>query len=106
MTQPTCWLAPFSDKPCDGRLRVVHLVPKQTLKREGGDPWDVRSYVYACGGIMGLSGHHGELDGYQLTVPREALPEAVEALCAELGISWWLDRRFGHNGSCEPSRAG
>ena len=29
-----CWLAQFSDKPCDGQLRKCHLIPHQLLCRE------------------------------------------------------------------------
>ena len=92
----TCFLAQFSSKPCDGQLRRVHLVSKEALRRRGHDPWDPRSYVLACGGPWpGLSGHHGAFDAFKLRVPREALPEAVEEMCAELGMRFYLDRRFG-----------
>ncbi len=91
-----CFLAPFSRRPCDGQLRRVHLVEKQALKRRGHDPWDPRSYVLACGGPWpGLSAHHGEFDRYKLVVPREALPEAVEEMCVEFGMRFYLDRRYG-----------
>src|SRR5438034_9821977 len=88
----TCWLARFSDKPCQGRMDPVHLISKQVLKRKFGgvfDVWDHRIVVRAC------RYHHGQMDNYRLSVPREALPEALEAMCAELGVGWWLDRRYG-----------
>ena len=90
-----CFLAQFSDRPCEGRLRAVHLIDKQVLRREGHDPWDDRSWVWACGGIVGLSGHHGQFDQHRLIVPRESLPQAVEVLAAEVGLLAWLDRRYG-----------
>jgi hypothetical protein len=91
-----CFLAPFSSTPCDGQLRRVHLVEKQALRRRGHDKWDRRAWVWACGGPWpGLSAHHGEFDAYKLRVPRERLPAAVEELCAELGMLFYLDRRYG-----------
>lgn len=97
---PDCWLAQFSSVPCEGRLRAVHLVPKQKLRQVGADPWDERAYVPACGGYTGLEGHHGQFDSTphdrtRLVVPREALPGPVEALCAEVGLGWWLDEKYG-----------
>lgn len=93
----TCWLAQFSSTTCEGRLIVAHILPRQLLKREGHPEavHDPRASVPACGGITGCSGHHGRLDGYQLTVPRTALPGGTEALAHELGLGWYLDRRFG-----------
>ena len=38
----------------------VGMVPKRDLMV------DPRSYVWACGGAMGNSGHHGMLDNYQI----------------------------------------
>lgn len=97
----TCFLAPFSDRPCDGPLRRVHLIPCQLLRRELGSPrWrtaalDGRSWVWACGGPMGNGGHHGMLDQSRtLRVPRAALPAGTVALAAELGLAWWLDREY------------
>ncbi len=93
-----CFLARFSDHPCEGRLIRAHLIPRQLLKREGfglhvDDP---RSYVPACGGIMGNAGHHGQMDASRtLKVPREALPPVLEEFAAELGLTWWLDREYG-----------
>lgn len=93
-----CFLAAFSDKPCEGRLIRAHLIPRQLLKREGLAAFvdDHRGYVYACGGAMGNSGHHGALDcARTLRVPRCALPAAVEEMAEELGLEWWLDREYG-----------
>jgi hypothetical protein len=89
-------LAQFSSKPCDGELRRVHLIAKQALRRRGHDLWDERAWVWACGGPWpGLSGCHGRFDAFKLRVPREALPAGVEELAAELGMLFYLDRRFG-----------
>lgn len=82
--------------PCDGRLVRVHLLPQQTIKRAGGNPWDKRAWVYGCGGIVGNEGHHGMLDhSKKLRLPRVAIPDRTEALAAELGLGWWLDKHYG-----------
>lgn len=95
-----CWLAQFSEVPCDGQLVRAHLIPKQRIKREVVEHldlvvWDPRVLVPACGGPTGIGGHHGMLDGKQLSVPRSALPVGLEAFAAEHGLSWSLDRDFG-----------
>lgn len=82
--------------PCSGRLIRAHLISKQILKRHGGDPNDPRSWVWACGGIVGNAGHHGALDSSRrLRLRREAIPAATEQLAREIGIEWWLAREYG-----------
>ena len=97
-----CFLARFSDRPCEGRLIRAHLIPRQLINREV--PFEIRdlaiqhpgSWVAACGGVMGNAGHHGMLDASRtLRVPREALPEQTEELAVLLGLEWWLDREYG-----------
>ncbi len=100
MAQLACWLAQFSCFPCDGRLIRAHLLPRHLLRREGnaGAIADPRSWVPACGGPTGCSGHHGIFDYGSvrtLRVPREALPAGVEELAAELDLGWYLDRKYG-----------
>jgi hypothetical protein len=57
---------------------------------------DERSWVPCCGGIAGVSGHHGMLDtSRKLRIARAELPPAVEEFAAELGLVWWLDREYG-----------
>lgn len=99
-----CWLAQFSDAPCDGELVAAHLIPKQRIKRElrGYMPvalklivWDERVWVPVCGGPTGIGGHHGMLDGRSLLVPRSALPAGLEEFAQEYGLVWSLDRDFG-----------
>lgn len=91
----SCFLAPFSESPCEGGLRRVHLIEKQALSRRGHDPWDERSWVWACGGPWpGLSGHHGALDAYKLQVPPDALPAALIEMAEQLGYVPYLERRF------------
>lgn len=101
----TCWLAQFSEQPCDGRLIRAHLIPRQRIVREVTKPlpreeafqiiWDERAWAWACGGPMGNAGHHGAFDNRSLYVPRWALPAGVEAFAAEHGLVWSLDRDYG-----------
>lgn len=100
--RPTCQLAQFSDVPCHGHLVRAHLIPRQVFRRELPSLRaqeaieDPRSYVMACGGLQGVSGHHGMLDySRTLRVPREALPPGLEDLAEELGLGWYLDREYG-----------
>lgn len=97
-----CWLAQFSDLPCDGRLRKAHLIPRRLILRElpaevsAAAVWDPRTWVWACGGISGLAGHHGALDQSRtLRIPRQALPAELEEFAAEHGLTYWLDREYG-----------
>ena len=60
---------------------------------------DERAWVYGCGGLVGLAGHHGRLDTAphertRIRVPRELLPEDVEEYAAELGLVPWLERTY------------
>lgn len=84
---------------CVGKLRQCHLIPRQSLKRLGHDPADPRSWVWGCGGYgYGNTGHHGSFDSLgvrALRLPRSAIPEGTEQLARELGIEWWLARRYG-----------
>lgn len=94
----TCWLAQFRpDVPCEGRLIRAHLIPRQLLRREGHRDAieDPRTWVWACGGALGVGGHHGMLDySRQLRVPLERLPAGVVEIAAELGLTWWLEREY------------
>ena len=56
---------------------------------------DMRTWVPCCGGPQGVSGHHGQVDGYQLEVTRDMLPAAVEEFAEQFGLGWYLDRRYG-----------
>lgn len=104
MTRRFCYLDAFGYMegggpvpPCHGKLIKAHLIPKQILRRCVHDPMDPRSWVWACGGLVGLGGHHGQFDtGMRgLRLRREAIPPGTEELARELGIEWWLDRSYG-----------
>lgn len=86
----TCWLAQFDDRACEGRMDPAHLIPKQTLKKARCevDLWDERLWVPAC------RFHHGQWDNHRFVVPRESLPVDFVGLVGELGLDWYLDRRF------------
>lgn len=90
-----CFLARFSDKPCEGRLVRAHLIDAQRLRRMGHDPLDPRAWVPACGGYgYGNEAHHAALDDRRLQIPYESLPEGVLSLADELGLGYWLERRY------------
>lgn len=90
-----CWLARFSEKPCEGPLRRVHLLDVQKLRQRGHDPLDPLTWVPACGGWgYGNTGHHGAFDARRLMVPRSALPDGVERLAADLRLMIWFSRRY------------
>lgn len=102
MKPQVCFLRRFTPLPCDGRLVKAHLIPRQLLLREiaversAGAVWDDRVWVWACGGITGVSGHHGMLDASRtLRIPRAALPPDLEEFADEHGLGWWLDREYG-----------
>lgn len=99
MAKRECWFAKIPGAgACDGKLRRCHLIPAQLIRRELGQAhvWDPRVFVLGCGGPMGCSGHHGQLDHSRtLRVPRAMLPASVEVFAAEHGLVWWLDREYG-----------
>lgn len=92
-----CWLAQFSDEPCDGPIDRAHLVPKQRIRRQltGMEPelvervvWHPSCWVYAC------RHHHANFDMKVLHVPRDRLPGCVEVFAAELDMVWSLQRDY------------
>jgi hypothetical protein len=111
-----CWLAPFSDRPCDGDRGVkAHLIPKSPLRTEvvarrhkelgrrwpasarerlelHAILWDPRVWVWACGGPTGIGGHHGAFDFGSIVVPEAAWPAPLREYLNELGLTWMLER--------------
>lgn len=90
----TCFLAPFSDKPCRGRMDPAHLIAASFLRQELDEPhrdvvWDPRIIVLVC------RWHHHAFDNRRLIVPRESLPAGVEEYAQEHQLSWHLDKRYG-----------
>jgi hypothetical protein len=108
---PRCWLAhncvwegPGELPPCSGRLVRAHLIERQTLKREGLGQLvdDERTWVLACGGEEGSSGHHGLFDvSRTLRLRRSAVPPATIRFARQHGLEWYLDRRYSPTSSKE-----
>jgi hypothetical protein len=101
---PNCFLAhrgayERSQMPsCDGRLVKCHLIPRHLLRHTDGvlDLWDPATYVWACGGPMGNTGHHGLFDGSRtIRLPRSAIPQSTENYAQTFGLEWYLDRTYG-----------
>jgi hypothetical protein len=94
-----CFLSQFTDRPCDGRLVKAHLIRRQVLRRLVGPQaeHDDRTWVWSCGGPVGMGGHHGMLDyARTIRIPRERLPGALEEFVAEHPqLAYWLDREYG-----------
>jgi hypothetical protein len=85
---------------CDGKLVRCHLIRRQVIRREAGTEYemDPRSWVWGCGGITGIGGHHGALDWAgpgRLRIPRDRLPMELEEFAAEIGLEWWVEREYG-----------
>jgi hypothetical protein len=103
-----CWLAQFTDTPCDGALVRAHLIKRQVLVKEiplrANDAIaDPRSWVPACGGPMGNGGHHGMLDHSRtLRIPIDKLPPGLWELCSEHGLEWWLQLTYGGSRDANP----
>lgn len=108
----TCWLAPFSDTPCSGRIEKVHLLAKQTVRREVWLPvltgrveapdnfpatlrelvWDRRIWRFGC------HGHHTGLDcTKRLVLERSDIPVSVEEFAREYGLTAKLDYVYGES---------
>lgn len=106
----TCWFAQFSDTPCSGRIEKVHLLAKQTVRREVWDPvakgrveapdhlpatlrellWDRRIWRFGC------HGHHHDLDcSKRLVLERSDIPASVEEFAREYGLTAKLDYVYG-----------
>lgn len=142
MSGPACWLAQFTDTPCEGALVRCHLLERQKLRQAYPDGalalegllrtlwrcdlieeipervyypihlWeqtvypagiapaftldsladDPRLWRPGCGGITGIGGHHGLLDGFKLKPPRSAIPEETLDAARELGLLWAIER--------------
>jgi hypothetical protein len=94
--------------PCAGRLVRCHLIPQRLLRttaeyrllrtRASREHflYDDRLWVWGCGGLTGLSGHHGAFDSARtIRVPRVWIPAGTEQAALELGLLWYLDRAYG-----------
>jgi len=96
--EPRCFFADWEDTgPCNGQLVRAHLVKQQVLTREGHDEarFDPRSWIPVCGGPQGNAGHHGKLDGGQIRMGIERLPDGFLELMAELSMTWYVVKHYG-----------
>jgi hypothetical protein len=97
--------------PCDGLLVRVHLIPQQQIKAKLGSVdkferfdivWDPAVWVWACGGLTGIGGHHGLFDhSRRLRLSRDVIPQRTELFAEMLELVPWLDREYGER-SCTP----
>lgn len=107
-THSECYLAQHGEMErgdpmpsCQGQLIKAHLIPRQVLTREM--PGDQAQFAIedgvtwrpACGGLMGVSGHHGLFDSSRrLRLPPEAIPSSLIGFAREHGLLWWLIREY------------
>ncbi|HWJ49569.1 MAG TPA: hypothetical protein VNR42_01035 [Solirubrobacteraceae bacterium] len=58
---------------------------------------DRRCWTPMCGGLTGLTGHHGRFDNPndELHIPRLLLPARVEEFAVEFSFDAFLDRKYG-----------
>lgn len=105
--ESVCWLAQFTNTPCNGRLQRVHLISKQRIKRAlrsgagrlraehmelSADEivWDDRAWVPGC------EAHHHMLDqSRKLQIPRWAISPATEQYAREYGLMVFLELEYG-----------
>ena len=106
MPARTCFLRPFAETECAGKLQRCHLVKEQVIRRE---VWDRRLRIGLPSGITktallkdprwsvwGCVRHHWELDkSRRLRIPRYRLPPELEEAAAEYGILWAVEREYG-----------
>ena len=86
------------ERPVEARFLPEGFEPVRRTLRELQE--DERAWVWGCGGLVGISGHHGRLDTAphertRLRIPRLLLPPEVEEYAAELGLGYWLDKTYG-----------
>jgi hypothetical protein len=91
---------------CDGELVRCHLIPKSRLRQElrswvSADTvdkliWDDATWVWACGGPQGCTGHHGMFDIERtIRVPRVQIPRSTERFAVAWHLEWLLTRLYG-----------
>lgn len=82
--------------PCEGRLVRCHLIDQQLLNKMGLETGDPDTYVLGCGGMTGLTGHHGMLDtSKRLRLRVEDLPAEVLDFAARHNLMPWLEKKYG-----------
>ena len=92
--EPSCFFA-VEPGNCSGRLQAAHLIPRQRLRKHV-PKWKVKQAIADHrNGIVLCERHHGLLDRKLLELPREKLPESVEAFAEEYKLKWSLGRDYG-----------
>lgn len=67
-----------------------HAIAQQALKRRGlrAFLWDLRGKVDVC------ERRHSQHTTRVKPIPADLLPDAVWALAADLGLTWWVERMY------------
>ena len=101
---PDCWLAQHGHMekddpmpPCEGRLIRAHVISQQELRKRGLEKYtgDPSTYVLACGGLTGLTGHHGMFDmSKKLRVRFGELPQATLDFALNHNLTRYLERNY------------
>lgn len=87
-------------RPDPEMSELAHLIDDEPVRRTLEElQADERSFVPGCGGLVGLSGHHGRFDfaahdRSRLIVPRSMLPAETIEYAAELELTPWLERTY------------
>lgn len=85
-----CAVCPAEGGVCSGPVQGHHAIAKQSLKRHGLHRalWDLRNRVPVC------EHRHEQHTTAHKPIPRELLPASVFEFAEEVGLTWWLDRRY------------
>jgi hypothetical protein len=70
----------------------VEIAARRTLAELQDDE---RAWRPCCGGLVGLTGHHGDFDGHRLHISFTELPSETIEYAAELGFLPRLERTYG-----------
>lgn len=71
-----------------------HILPKQDVKRAGGDVWAKANGLPLCESC------HMNHESAAKRVPRRLIPVAAEWFARDLGLDWKLERIYPEDGGC------
>lgn len=88
----------YAGSGCRGPLDAHHIVPRRVLKAHGHREAteDPRNGMCLC------RRHHELVERHLLSIQRDCIPRAAELFAAEVGLGWYLDRRYGGPGGLHP----